>query len=83
MALPILQPLRRDQARGRIVTVADLIIHNRCTAACVAAVTTPTRCKCPCAGEFHGLVGNAHVDALIEARRAGLDRLTDLQVIAS
>ena len=65
------------------MTVADLIEHNRCTAACVAAVTKPARCKCPCAGQFHGLVGAAHIDALIEARRIGLNQLTDHQILSA
>ena len=40
------------------------------TAACIAAITEPSRCKCLCAGRFHEFVGNAHIDALVEAAAA-------------
>lgn len=81
MALPRMQ-LFPDHPGG-VVTVADLIRDNHCTAACIAAITEPSRCKCLCAGRFHSLVGNAHIDALVEARRGGLQHLTDLEVLTS
>lgn len=64
------------------MTVADLITQNCCTAACVAAVTSPARCKCPCNGQFHGLVTNADVTTLVDARRAGLNQLSDHEVLS-
>ena len=65
------------------MTVADLIEHNRCTAARIAAITSPPRCKCPCAGEFHGLVAAADITTLIDGRRRGLRHLTDLEVLTA
>ena len=65
------------------MTISDLIQQKHCTAACVAAITSPARCRCPCSGEFHGLVSTADITALIDAHRAGLHRLTDLEVLTA
>ena len=65
------------------MTTADLIRSGGCTSACIAATTAPTRCTCPCTGEFHGLLAHAHLDTLIDGRRRGLRQLTDLEVISA
>lgn len=51
-----------------MTTVRDLVRSNRCTAACIAAPTTGTRCDCTCRGATHGLLGRADITALITAR---------------
>lgn len=82
MALPILRPVRRRQGGDDVVTAADLIRSGACTSACIAAVTGTNRCTCPCAGEHHGLLSRADISALIDARRHGLHRLTDGEIVA-
>lgn len=64
-----------------MTTVADLITNRLCSPACVAAVTAADRCRCPCAGGYHGLVTDAVVTGLIEARTAGRVRMTDDEII--
>ena len=63
------------------LTPAELIKSKRCTPGCIAATTKVSRCGCPCAGRFHGLVATADVTALIDARRSGRHRLDDLEMI--
>lgn len=64
-----------------MTTARELVETGCCTAACLAAITAPSRCKCPCRAELHGLLSGAVVDTLIVAQRVGLNRLTDLEVI--
>lgn len=63
------------------MTAADLIRSGACTSACIAATSTADRCACPCAGQTHGLLAHAHLDGLLEARRAGLHLITDRGLI--
>lgn len=64
------------------MNVHDLISRRQCTPACVVADSSPARCRCVCGGTLHGLVGAAHVDTLIEARRNGYTRLSDDEILA-
>ena len=63
------------------VTPMELIRDRQCTPGCLAATTGVSRCTCPYGGRFHALVAGADVSALIESRRSGLDRRTDLLVV--
>ena len=65
------------------MTPRELIAAGECTAACIAASTANTRtCRCPCGGRHHGVVADACISTLLEARAAGLHLLTDQELIA-
>jgi hypothetical protein len=66
-----------------MTTARELVESGCCTASCLAAVTAPSRCKCPCRSELHGLLSGAVVDSLIDSHRVGLHRLTDLEVLSA
>lgn len=65
------------------MTPADLVRDRQCSPGCLAATSSPARCVCPrCHGVWHGVLANADITAMAEARRAGRDRLDDSQVVA-
>jgi hypothetical protein len=64
-----------------MTTVRELLESGSCTPACIAAVTTSERCKCPCRDRFHGLCADANIDALLDARGRGMNLLTDLEIL--
>ena len=65
------------------MTPADLIRDNACTAACIAAITAPSRCKCPCGGIHHGALRDVDITALLDARRLGYHRLSDAEIVGA
>jgi hypothetical protein len=66
-----------------VTTAAEFIREGCCTSACLAAITEPGRCSCPCGGEFHGLLSGADLTALLDGRRLGLHRLTDAEIVGA
>lgn len=66
-----------------MTTARELISSGACKPACISAVTTPSvKCSCACTGRWHGLLADAHLDGLVEARHLGRDLATDLKLVA-
>lgn len=66
-----------------MTTPAELIRASACGPRCLLAATTAKRCTCQCQGHHHGLLLHVHLDALIDARRAGIHHLSDVEIVAS
>lgn len=66
------------------MTPAELITAGQCTARCLIASTSPTRCCCPgCDGYLHGALARVSIDTLLDGRRRGLHKLSDLELLSA
>lgn len=81
--MPTIESAGLPAESGENMTPKELVKQKVCSAACLSAMAPDRRCRCQrCGGHLHGILANADITALIDARRYGRDLLDDLEVIA-